>query len=299
MGAGGMLMYELINARGRSWYVDCPARMGLYQLDKSRVCLIDSGTGKDAAKKVEKILKEKGWSLACIVNTHSHADHIGGNQRLQQSTGCRVFAAGAEAAGTRQPILEPTLLYGGYPPGELRHKFLMAAESRALDISDPDFPEALTPIHLPGHSLNMIGIRTPDDVLYIADSLCSQATLQKYRLCYLYDPGAHFKTLDALEKMEAALFVPSHAPVCEDIRDMVRANRDSLQEILRDILGLLEVPRGFEELLAEVFSLYGLAMTYEQHALVGSTLRSCLAWLWDEGKAEGYLENNRLVFRRT
>ena len=91
---------------------------------------------------------------------------------------------------TRQPILEPTLLYGGYPPGELRHKFLMAAESRALDISDPDFPEALTPIHLPGHSLNMIGIRTPDDVLYIADSLCSQATLQKYRLCYLYDPGA-------------------------------------------------------------------------------------------------------------
>lgn len=62
---------------------------------------------------------------------HSHADHIGGNQYLQKRTGCRIYAPGIECSFTRHPILEPISLYGGYPPKDLKHKFLMAQESEA------------------------------------------------------------------------------------------------------------------------------------------------------------------------
>lgn len=152
-------MYELIQVGEKSYYINCPAKIGIYRQTETEVYLIDSGNDKDAGKKVRRILEEKGWTLKGIMNTHSHADHVGGNAYLQQQTGCKVFAGGIEAAFTEDPILEPTLLYAGYPCKDLRHKFLMAAGSRTVDFSDKDFPKEVEIIQLPGHSFHMVGYR--------------------------------------------------------------------------------------------------------------------------------------------
>ena len=49
-------MYELIQAGERTYYIDCPSKIGIYRIDDEKVCLIDSGNDKDAGKKVLKIL---------------------------------------------------------------------------------------------------------------------------------------------------------------------------------------------------------------------------------------------------
>lgn len=95
-------MYELIRAGERSYYIDCPAKIGLFEVEGG-VCLVDSGNDKDAGRKVRQILDKNGWKLLAILVTHSNADHIGGCQYLQKQTGCRVFAPGIEAAFTRSP----------------------------------------------------------------------------------------------------------------------------------------------------------------------------------------------------
>lgn len=41
-------MYELIRAGERSYYIDCPAKIGLFEVEGG-VCLVDSGNDKDAA----------------------------------------------------------------------------------------------------------------------------------------------------------------------------------------------------------------------------------------------------------
>ena len=122
-------MYELIKITEQSYYIDCPVKIGVYDTGGG-VYLIDSGGDKDAGRRVRKILDERGWKLLGILNTHSHADHIGGNQYLQRQTGCRVFAPGMEVYFTRSPVLEPSLLYGGCPPKPLRHKFRWRSRAR-------------------------------------------------------------------------------------------------------------------------------------------------------------------------
>ena len=114
-------MYELHQVGENSFYIESPARIGLYRISETEVCLIDSGSDKDAGRKVRQILDKNGWKLTAIYNTHSNADHIGGNKYLQAQTGCKIYAPGIECDFTNHPILEPAFLYGGYPTKELRH----------------------------------------------------------------------------------------------------------------------------------------------------------------------------------
>ena len=77
-------MYELIQVGTNTYVIDCPAKIGLF-VEGERAFLIDSGNDKDAGKKVLKILESRGWQLAAILNTHSHADHIGGAQAVLEN----------------------------------------------------------------------------------------------------------------------------------------------------------------------------------------------------------------------
>ena len=52
-----------------------------------------------------------------------------------------------------------------------------------------------------------------------------------------------------------------------------------------------------EDILANVFTHYGLEMNVGQHALVGSTVRSYLSYLADAGKITLNIDNNHLVFK--
>lgn len=291
-------MYELVRAGERSYYINCPAKIGLYRANDADVYLIDSGNDKDAGRKVRQILDQNGWRLKAILNTHSNADHIGGNQYLQKQTGCMIFAKGIEADFTRHPLLEPSFLYGGYPCRELRHKFLVAQESEAWDISHAAFPHEIEVIPLPGHFFDMTGFRTPDDVVFLADCISSKETLDKYGIPFIYDVNAYLKTLDTVEAWQASMFVPSHAEASTDVKELVRYNRSKVLEIADRLLDFCKTGVTFEEALQEMFRQYSLTMSFEQYVLVGSTIRSYLSWLKDAKKVSARFEDNRMLWER-
>ena len=67
-------MYELIQVLNNTYYINCPAKIGLYLDGDKDVYLIDSGNDKEAGRKVRQILDKNGWTLRAILCTHSHAD---------------------------------------------------------------------------------------------------------------------------------------------------------------------------------------------------------------------------------
>ena len=291
-------MFELVQVGSNTYYIDCPAKIGVYKISDNEVYLIDSGSDKDAGRKLRKILDEKGWHLKAIINTHSNADHIGGNQYLQRQTGCKIFAKGIETAFTKFPLLEPSFLYGGYPCKALRHKFLMAAESDALDLPHVDFPKELDVIDLPGHFFDMIGLRTPDDVVFLADCLSSEEILNKYRIPFIYDVAGYLDTLAKVENMEATFFVPSHTEATSSIKELAKFNKNKVSAIAEDLVSWCTKPLTFEVILKKAFDEYGLTMNFEQYVLVGSTIRSYLSWLSDTGRITASFGNNELVWEK-
>lgn len=290
-------MYELIQVLNNTYYINCPAKIGLYlDVDKD-VYLIDSGNDKEAGRKVRQILDKNGWTLRAILCTHSHADHIGGCKYLQAQTGCKVYSPGVERDFTRHTLLEPALLYGGFPPKALRHKFLMAQESDADELASAELPEGFEIIPLPGHCFEMVGFRTPDNVVFLADCLSSRATLEKYRIGFIYDVQAYLDTLEKVKSLSGAFFVPAHAEACEDVSELAQYNIDTVNEIAGRIKSICTQPVNFEALLKRLFDEYALELSFEQYALVGSTVKSYLAWLMDKGQLKAKCESNLLLWK--
>ncbi|MCH5192731.1 MAG: MBL fold metallo-hydrolase [Oscillospiraceae bacterium] len=291
-------MYELIQVSGNTYYIQSPAKIGLIKLNDTDVCLIDSGNDKDAGRKVRQLLDANNWKLTAIYNTHSNADHIGGNKYLQDQTGCKIYAPGIECDFTGHPILEPSFLYGGYPCKDLRHKFLLAQASSAEYLTPDVLPDGFEIISLPGHFFDMVGFRTPDDVVFLADCLSSKETLDKYRIGFIYDVEAYIKTLETVKSLNAKMFVPAHAAAAEDVSSLAQYNIDKVQEIADKIVDICKEPVCFEMILQKLFAEYSLSMNFEQYVLVGSTVRSYLAWLKDTDRIIAEFENNMLLWKQ-
>ena len=286
---------ELVKVGEKTYYIKNNTNIGVYKVSDNDVYLIDTGNDKEAGKKILKIVNEQGWNVKGIVSTHSHADHIGGNKVIQDRTDCVILANKIEECFTEFPILEPSLLYGSHPFEELKNKFLMAKESKVLDIED-NLPEGLEYFDLKGHSFDMIGIKTSDGIYFLADSLFSTETIEKYHLFFLYDVKEYLNTLDFLTTLKGKLYIPSHCEATDDITNLIKINREKIAEICNEICNICSQEKTFEEILKSIFDKYNLVMNVNQYVLIGSTVKSYLSYLYDEGKLTYKILDNKMLW---
>jgi glyoxylase-like metal-dependent hydrolase (beta-lactamase superfamily II) len=290
-------MYELIQVSENTFYINCPAKIGVYHLSNDMVILIDSGNDKEAGKKVLKLLNEKNWTLQTIINTHSNADHIGGNKLLSERTGCKIYSTKPEAAFCEFPFLEPSFLYGGFPCKQLRNKFLLAEPSRVLDIAKFAMPQGMETFPLKGHFFDMIGVKTPDDVYFMADCVSSEAIIGKYHIAFLYDVSEYLNTLGMIETLKGKMFIPAHADATDNMKPLADVNRRKVLEIIENIKSICGRPSSFETLLKALFDKYGLSMDFNQYVLVGSTVRSYLSYMLDNQMLNAVFQDNNLLWQ--
>jgi hydroxyacylglutathione hydrolase len=65
----------------------------MHDADSGETVVVDPAVAAPVLEQAE----ERGWRITQIWNTHWHPDHIGGNQEIQDATGCRITAPAAEA----------------------------------------------------------------------------------------------------------------------------------------------------------------------------------------------------------
>ena len=98
----------------------------------------------------------------------------------------------------------------------------------------------------------------------------------------------------------ADVFVPAHAEATSEISELAQLNIDKVNEIADNIVRILDgSPAGliFETILKKLFEHYNLVMNFEQYVLVGSTVKSYLAYLKDAGRISAEFESNMLIWK--
>lgn len=285
-------MFDLIKLTEKTYYFDIPTKIGVYKLDDKNAMLIDSGINAKTASRVLKILDSKGLQVAFIVNTHSHTDHAGGNRFICEQTGCKAYAPEVEDMLIEYSDVEATLVYGGFPCRDFRKKFMNTESSKTYPLKDASLPQGMEIFPLHGHTAHMIGVKTPDDVYFIADAVNGKNTLDKAKICYVYDIDTQLETLEKLKELDGKLCVPAHTDPTENVEYLAKINIENLLEIRKDILSIIkESPKTTEEITAQLCKKYELKEDFMGLVMVTSTVRSHLVSLRHKGLLDWFIED--------
>lgn len=290
----------LTQISGNTYYIPGPVNCGVHVRDGGQCTVIDTGGDGQSGKNIGKILREHNLTLTAIINTHSHADHYGGNARLVRETGAPVYAPEFEAAVIENPSLEPFYLYSAAPIKELQGKFLQGKPSRVSRIIRPgETVDEIEVVDLAGHAPGQIGAATPDGVLFTADAYFAVDILAKYFVPYFADVGGARETLARLGAAGYAYYVPGHGKLATDIKEVAAANKERLDRIAGYLLDCLTQPQTKEELIQKAVNDFQIALNPAQFFLTAAALSAHLSYLANRGDIGFAFERGRMLWQKT
>lgn len=208
-----------------------------FLIKNGKAVIVDTGLDKDHAKKILRLLEGENITPIAIINTHSHADHCGGNAQLQKQLNLPVVAPVMEKPFIEYPYLESFGLYGGaHPPGALQNKFLQAKPSTVQHVFSPeegsitvdDFTIHLIP--LPGHSMQQTGIFYAG-ILFCADVMLGKAYLDKHLIPFNADVNRHRGSLNMMREVSFDLCIPAHGEPMDQVMNLIDRNMEALDFI--------------------------------------------------------------------
>lgn len=293
-------------ARPASGYLPSLSNVGVWDGPAGTV-LIDSGNDADAGRKILRALEATGRRPAAVFLTHSNADHSGGAAFIASRSGAAVYATRIEAALCADPLLEPSFVWGAFPPPELRNKFFMAppvaAELVPEDVpaGDAALPAALSGariVPLPGHFFSQAGLLA-DGVLFAGDALFGPESVAKHPVFFVYDVAAFLESLDRIASLRPGLVLPSHGGPTEDFGALTAVNRAAVERVAEAVLGACAGGASAEDVLARLCAEFAIELNWAQYALVGSTVRSYLVYLRGRGDVDAEFSCGRMVWRRS
>jgi len=287
--------------RGNSFYFPSQVVIGGYKVGNQLV-LIDSGNDDSSVRKAIRDFGE--FEIIALFNTHSHADHCGGNAYIQKQFNPPTYAPELEKAFIEAPILEPMYLYGAYPMEILQNKFLMAKPSvithpicteSPIEILFEEDIHIFRPLHLPGHSPNQYGYVTPDGIAYLGDALISSEMVAKHPLIFTYNVTEHLESLNTLETLSENGYVIAHGGYYEAIDTVIHSNREAMHKTLDHIENQVSKETlTFDQIHASLSSLYQLTENVPQNLLNRSVIHAHVRHLVDLGILKLFTENGKL-----
>jgi glyoxylase-like metal-dependent hydrolase (beta-lactamase superfamily II) len=258
-----------------------------------KTIVIDTGIDESSAK---RIAKEVSPPME-IVNTHSHADHCGGNSWLQANRNAKVYAPEIESELIKRPDLEPLYFFSGAKPiKELDNKFLKAAPSRIS--GNPSELEGILIHPLYGHTPGQIGIEC-DNVLFSADSFFPKEVIEKHKILYHTDINESIRTLNWLNESNFDFYVPSHGSIVTDAKEIVDINLDSINSVSERMLGILKKEMTTEEVSKYVCDSFGINMTNpQQFYLMNTVIMAYLSYLKSKNEITYEIKSNRFYWKK-
>ncbi len=283
-------------------YIPNPVNIGII-INNNSVILIDSGIDDDTAKKILKTIEKNGLYPIALINTHSHADHCGGNSYLKNKTGLKIYAPEKESALIENTMFEPYFFSSGArPPKELEIKFLKAKASEVDTVIKEGIKDlsingkTLEIVSLPGHAINQIGVFV-DGICFCADAYIQRKILYRHKIPFNIDIEAQKETLNFLLNTNYEYYLPAHGKLASDAKEDIKVNLERILEIENLILKFTNNDLSSEEIYLKVFDYYQLNINNLQKYYLNKTgIDAFLNYLLNLDKIRYNFKNNKMYW---
>ena len=295
---------ELRQVKGNTWVLDSWELIPLYKLDAHRCVLLDTGTW-DQRDELETALDAAGLDPVAILCSHAHMDHMGSNVYFQKTRGTQVIMSLGEAAQIMSPLGIQLQYYnfnmgafGQYPElGTapcLPDRILLPGE-REIEIGGAQFEILPTP----GHTIDHISVRTPDDVLYLADAMMTGRILHHAKFPYAISVGEYLDTLVKLREVKAAEYIVAHKGIYQEILPFIDLELRFFRQRMLDLLDRIDEVTT-PKLLTQAICAHDRARPKSPRSLAyfEQASQNYLNYLTDQGWLALEIQENALVYRK-
>lgn len=296
---------ELEHVKGNTWVLKDWELIPLYKLDDHRCVLLDTGL-VEQREALDQALRDAGLIPVGVICSHAHIDHMGNNAFFKEKYGTQIAMSLGEAAhqfsylamGVPNYLLSVDDLkgspaHGGTPvladriilPGETTIHFCGAA----FEI-----------VPTPGHTSDHICVKTPDNVLYLADAMMTGRTLHHSKFPYAYDMGAYLDSMRDLRTVPADKYIVAHYGIYDEILPLIDMEARFLRRRMLDLLDLVEDYTTPKLLAAAICRVYRIdARSVRDLGYFEAASLSYINYLRELGELEAYIEDNRILYRLT
>lgn len=293
---------DLIRIQGSSYYVQGRCAVGVYMdFDTKCAVLIDSGSSRSVAQQVDHAVKERGCKVAAIIITHGHVVQYRGNQYFKaQYPDIRIYSTYQTglhmqhaSASSSEMLFGNSLCEGNICTPDHFITDYIPHEDGSIQIG----AIRLQILALPGHCSGMIGVITPDDVVYCSDALFGYHTLSRQKLLYYTNIAEAKQTFRKLLSLRATAYVLYHGGCVKGIKNLAKQHITRMNEITHFILNLVqENPLTMETILEKVMRRYGVEQSVQQYHVANAITHAHVMELRRKGLLLQYLYRGYLYF---
>jgi len=291
---------DLVKIAGPAHYLPGRVNIGAIAGD-GQAALIDTGLDESAARKAVQAVEQAGLRLAAVINTHSHADHCGGNAFVVKRTGAPIYAPPVEAALIQHTEFEPFFLFGAAPFKAIDSKWFHAAPTPVAHVLDATVSVCgveLEVLPVAGHSMNQVAVATTE-VAYLADALMAPEILERYPIQYCYDVLGHRATLNRLAILRRDWYVGAHFPPMQDLTPLLAANRANLERTAAAVLDALRPAATTEEVVHSAAEALGVPpMDPPAYLLNAAAVKAHLSAHVRQARVSFEIQDQRPLWRR-
>lgn len=282
--------------QGNSYFCNGIFSIGVYIQD-GKALLIDSGSDERHAKDAYDAIQTLGYQVEAIINTHCHPDHCGGNSYFQKIIpSIKIFSSEPEKAFIEDPKIAPRCFCGGAAPfAGLQNKHIAPQNiSVVTDVISPYKDQTLTfsnaefkIVTLEGHTPGMIGVITPDNILYSGDALFGEETLHKHPILFYTDIEKTLETFKKIAQLDVKACVLYHGGVIHDLPKVVQDHEQIIMATQVTLLELLQAkPLSVDELTQKVMQANKISDNMVAFTLTQTTMRAYLSYLEKQKKVK-------------
>ena len=293
---------DIIKVHGNTFCIDTGMScIPFYKISDREIIMLDTGWAKGEREGIDEFLEKNNFTVAGIICSHSHIDHIGNVSYLKGKYNS-VVAMSAYEAMICSSTTNLKLYYSSLTLSEIaEHLGHMVCETDIMifdrqdkvNICGIEFGIIQTPGHSPAH----ICIITPDNVGYLGDALISHDVMEGVKMPYAFILKEDLKSKERLYGLECAKYIVAHKGIYDDIAKLISDNMDFYKDRAARVYDVIEGAMTMEDIMKAVIKKWDISVkSMYKYAVVEKMLRSYVEYLNETGRIELILDNGFIKY---
>ncbi len=295
---------EIIKVLGNTYCIDTGMTyIPFYKLNEQEIVLLDSGYGIGEREGINALIEANGYRVYGIINSHAHIDHVGNNMFFKKKDQAIIAMTRLEAAlcSSEESV---KAYFGGHTLKSVRNHFetmisdtdiLIDPEDECLEMGKAVFKIIPTPGHSPAH----ISIITPDNVVYVGDTLISYEVMQGAKMPYAFILSEDFSSKKKLSTLDCESYIVAHKGIYTNIENLVNDNISFYKHRAQRVRAVVDKPMTLEEILRAVIREFNINVkSIHKQRIINRMMCSFVDYLIEIEQLTVEIENGFIKYRQ-